>query len=72
MLILDAANGDDIVIDSLAYGQPHGICKYMYTKGLGTAEQAYLELCHNVGRNRVQGDQDGQLLGGARIAERMG
>jgi hypothetical protein len=30
-----------------------------------------LELRNDINRDRVQGDQDGQLLGGARIAERV-
>jgi len=30
-----------------------------------------LKLRHDIGRHRVQGDQDGQLLGGAGIAERV-
>jgi hypothetical protein len=35
------------------------------------AEKTCLELCNDSGGDRVQSDQDGQLLGGSGIAERV-
>lgn len=65
--ILDPVDGEDVIVDSL-FPSIENLSTVQPLDKQDPGARAYLELCYDLGRNAVEGDQNGQLLGRARIA----